>query len=145
MTHHDGADNQAKLHLWTEPPTSFSSQCPLTVHPIQVIASFGEVRPGLKSNWKRVLIRGMKSPAYGALPQLLGPLLGRRGLRIRASSCVSHSNSALMFERAGKCLLFVDTWIFYGREMWKYPRSYLSWTSKFLSKLAREKVAFLAN
>lgn len=37
MTHHDGADSQANLHLWREPPTSFSSECPLTVHPIQVI------------------------------------------------------------------------------------------------------------
>lgn len=84
--------------------TSLSFECPLTVHPIQVISILqrSTTKATAKSNRERVLIRGMKSQAYGALPPLRGPLLGRHGLKIRVSSCVSHSNSALMFERAEK-------------------------------------------
>lgn len=84
--------------------SSLSFERPLTVHPIQVISILqrSAAKAKAKSNRECFLIRGMKSRAYGALPPLRGPLLGRHGLKIRASSYVSHSNSALMFERAEK-------------------------------------------
>lgn len=85
--------------------SSLSFECPLAVQPIQVISILqrSTAKAKAKSNRERVLIRGMKSQAYGAPPPpLRGPLLGRHGLKIRVSSCVSHSNSALMFERAEK-------------------------------------------
>lgn len=88
------------------PLFSLSFACPLAVHPIQAISILqrSTAKAKAKSNRKCVLIRGMKSRAYGALPPLRRPLLGCHGLKIRASSCVSHSNSALMFERAEKML-----------------------------------------
>ena len=100
----DNKDNNAKTSALECPPSFLlilwmSSNCPC--HPSNQHPSKKHSQSQVKQR-ERVLIRGMKSRAYGALPPLRGPLLGRHGLKIRASSCVSHSNSALMFERGEK-------------------------------------------
>lgn len=70
--HQDKGDNNGKLQLWSIPPSSLSFECPLAVHPIQVISILQRSTAIAKAKSKRecVLIRGTKSRAYEALPPL---------------------------------------------------------------------------
>lgn len=85
-------------------------------------------------------------PSRPSPPQTRRPLLGRHGLQIRASSCVSRSNSALMFERAWK-IPATARLIFYGPEMWKtsLPHPPPSSTPVELMRLMQSFSAFLRN
>lgn len=70
--------------------------------PSQVISILHRRTAEAKSTRERVLIRGMESWAYGALPPLWGHYWAAMGSRLEPLPVVSHSNSALMFERARK-------------------------------------------
>lgn len=70
--------------------------------PSQVISILHRRTAKAKSTRERVLIRGMESWAYGALPPLWGHYWAAMGSRLEPLPVVSHSNSALMFERARK-------------------------------------------
>lgn len=60
------------------PPSFLSFECPLAVHPIQVINILqrSTAKAEAKSNRECVLIMGTKSRAYGALPPTAGTIAG---------------------------------------------------------------------
>lgn len=58
------------------PPSSLSFECPLAVHPTQVIRVLqrSTAKAKAKSNSECVLIMGTKSRAYGAPPHTAGAI-----------------------------------------------------------------------